>query len=260
MLIERLARVALLGSAWVLHLLIALSVMSMAIMIERAIFFLLRREDTDALGDALIAKLREGDRRGAALLLERSKSIEAAVVRPALDWTEGGPAAVEEALDAEMRKKRRDLERGMTFMGTLGNNAPFIGLLGTVIGVIQAFHVLGEGQNKQAMGNVMTGISEALVATGVGLLVALPAVVAYNVLSKKISEIEANVAIMAKQLLALLKSEAKLAGELRAFEEPPEDGKRISEHLVPTAPPRPASEIEKPVAEPMNVAPATELD
>src|SRR5882672_8013122 len=116
----------------------------------------------------------------------------------------------------------------MTFMGTLGNNAPFIGLLGTVIGVIQAFHVLGEGQNKQAMGNVMTGISEALVATGVGLLVALPAVVAYNVLAKKISEIEANVAIMAKQLLALLKSEAKLAGELRALDDhgdPPEEGK-----------------------------------
>jgi biopolymer transport protein ExbB/TolQ len=219
MLIERLARVALLGSAWVLYLLIALSIISLAIMAERAVYFFLHRDDTDAIGDALVATLREGDRRGAADLLDKSPSIEAQVVRPALAWLDGGPAAVEEALDAEMRKKRRDLERGMTFMGTLGNNAPFVGLLGTVIGVIQAFHLLGEGQNKQAMGNVMSGISEALVATGVGLVVALPAVVAYNVLGKKIAEIEANVAIIGKQLLALLKSDAKLATEMRALGE-----------------------------------------
>jgi biopolymer transport protein ExbB/TolQ len=217
MLIERLARVALLGSAWVLYLLIGLSVVSIAIMIERAIYFAVRRDDTDALGDALVAKLRAGDRRGAAQLLDRSPSVEAAVVRPALEWMEGGPAAVEEALEAEMRKKRRDLERGMTFMGTLGNNAPFVGLLGTVIGVVQAFHLLGEGQNKQAMGNVMSGISEALVATGVGLVVALPAVVAYNVIGKKVAEVEANVGIIAKQLLALLKSDAKLAADMRAL-------------------------------------------
>jgi len=217
MLIERLARVALLGSAWVLYLLIALSIISLAIMAERAVYFFVHRDDTDALGDALVATLREGDRRGAAELLENSPSVEAAVVRPVLSWIDGGPAAVEEALDAEMRKKRRELERGMTFMGTLGNNAPFIGLLGTVIGVIQAFHLLGEGQNKQAMGNVMSGISEALVATGVGLVVALPAVVAYNVIGKKVAEVEANVGIIAKQLLALLKSEAKMVAEFRAL-------------------------------------------
>jgi biopolymer transport protein ExbB/biopolymer transport protein TolQ len=217
MLIERLARVSLLGSAWVLYLLIALSIVSLAIMAERAVYFFVHRDDTDKLGDALVAKLRDGDRRGAAELLEKSPSIEAGVVRPVLSWIDGGPAAVEEALEAEMRKKRRELERGMTFMGTLGNNAPFIGLLGTVIGVIQAFHILGEGQNKQAMGNVMSGISEALVATGVGLVVALPAVVAYNIIGKKIAEVEANVGIIAKQLLALLKSDAKMAADLRAL-------------------------------------------
>ena len=84
----------------------------------------------------------------------------------------------------------------MTLLGTLGNNAPFVGLLGTVLGVIEAFHQLGAaGQNKEAMGNVMAGIAEALVATGVGLFVALPAVVAYNIVQKKIGEIEANVAV-----------------------------------------------------------------
>jgi biopolymer transport protein ExbB len=66
----------------------------------------------------------------------------------------------------------------------LGSNAPFIGLFGTVLGIIQAFGVLGQ---KQANGNsVMTGISEALIATAVGLFVAIPAVVAYNVFSRKL--------------------------------------------------------------------------
>src|SRR6185369_12843348 len=110
----------------------------------------------------------------------------------------------------------------LTFLGTLGNNAPFVVLLGTVIGVIESFHQLASaGQNHEAMGNVMSGISEALVATAVGLLVALPAVVGYNLAQKKVSEIEANVSIITKQMLALLKSEHKAAQEFRGLGEVP---------------------------------------
>jgi biopolymer transport protein ExbB/biopolymer transport protein TolQ len=223
-MIERLSRVALLGSAWVLYLLFGLSIFSIGIMIERYIFFRTRRDDTDKLGDDLVARLRHGDVRGADQLLAQSPSIEAAVVRPALEWLDGGPGAVEETLEAEMKKKRRELERGMTPMGTIGNNAPFVGLLGTVIGVIDAFHLLGAGQNKEAMSNVMSGISEALVATGVGLFVALPAVVAYNLIGKKVNDIESNVGIIAKQLMAFLKLQEKLASEFGALGESPDQG------------------------------------
>jgi biopolymer transport protein ExbB/TolQ len=223
--IERLSRVALLGSAWVLYVLFGLSIFSIGIMIERYIFFRVRRDDTEKLADHLIGRLRDGDVRGAEQVLARSPSVEAAVVRPALKWLDGGPGAVEEALEGEMRKKRRELERGMTAMGTIGNNAPFVGLLGTVIGVIDAFHLLGEGQNKEAMGHVMSGISEALVATGVGLFVALPAVVAYNVIAKKVNELEANVGVIGKHLLAYLKTQDKLAQELHALGERPGNGR-----------------------------------
>src|SRR5689334_19934407 len=102
--IERLSRVALLGSAWVLYLLFGLSIFSIGIMLERWIFFYVRRDDTDKMADDLVARLRDGDLRGADQLLGRSKSIEAAVVRPALKWLDGGPGAVEEALEGEMRK------------------------------------------------------------------------------------------------------------------------------------------------------------
>jgi biopolymer transport protein ExbB/biopolymer transport protein TolQ len=236
-LVERLERVALLfGSSWVMYILVVLSVWSIGIMIERVIFFRTRRDDIAHLGKAMLAKLREGDVRGADQVLAKSKSVEAAVLRGVLPWLEGGPGAVEEAVDAEFRTHRPELERGMTVMGTLGNNAPFVGLLGTVLGVIVAFNHLGQGQDKAAMGNVMVGIAEALIATGVGLFVALPAVVAYNMMAKKIADIESNVAILGKQLLALLKSNSKLTAEFAALgEESPVPGLALSgaKHAAP---------------------------
>jgi len=129
----------------------------------------------------------------------------------------------------------------MNLLGTLGNNAPFVGLLGTVLGVIISFHALGDaGQNTQAMGGVMAGISEALVATGVGLFVALPAVVAYNAIQKRIGEVESNVVSLTKLLTAYvrtadrangiaeaheaLESSRELADERSAIEEEPHAG------------------------------------
>lgn len=219
MLIERLQRVALSGgSAWVLWLMLVLSLLSVGVMLERAAFFFKHRGDAMKLGDQLIEKLHGGDRLGAEALLKNSPLIEATVLRRALPWMDGGPTSLCEALEAEMGRKRKDLEQGMTFLGTLGNNAPFIGLLGTVLGVIQAFQMLGAnggGQNKDAMGGVMAAIAEALIATGVGLFVAIPAVVAFNVAQEKIGEIEGNVASIGKQLLALIHYNVKAGGKAR---------------------------------------------
>ena len=144
-----------------------------------------------------------------------------------------------------MGRKRKELEKGMTFLGTLGNNAPFIGLFGTVLGVIQAFHQLGAGQNKEAMGNVMSGIAEALIATGVGLVVAIPAVVAFNVFQKRIGEIEGNVGSIGKQLLALLKYDPRLAARSRQHAEdaaPAENVRDSDEHSPQPAAVVPATE------------------
>ena len=101
---------------------------------------------------------------------------------------------------------------GSNLLGTLGNNAPFVGLLGTVLGVIISFHALGDaGQNTQAMGGVMAGISEALLATGVGLFVALPAVVAYNAIQKRIGEVESGALSLTKLLTAYVRAADRAA-------------------------------------------------
>jgi biopolymer transport protein ExbB/TolQ len=213
MLVEGLSRIALLGSTWVLYLLLALSVVSLTSALERWLYFARRTGDVDTLAARFSEALEVEDFDRARRVLRESKSLEAGIVLTALRWVHGGPAAFANALDASLGNARGQLQRSTYLLGTLGNNAPFIGLLGTVIGVIDAFHQLGDaGQNHAAMGNVMTGIAEALVATGVGIFVAIPAVVAYNVLQKKIAEVETGVMVLGKLAGAYAESRER-AGE-----------------------------------------------
>jgi biopolymer transport protein ExbB/TolQ len=205
-IIKTLLKLALLGSQWVMWLLLGLSVFSIGSMVERLFFFRAADKDIDELGDKLCDLIERGDQEGAQKFLDDRKSIEASVLARAIRWVSGGPESLADAIDGEMTKKRKELERGMNLLGTLGNNAPFIGLLGTVIGVIQAFNQLGSGQDKAAMANVMVGIAEALVATGIGLFVAIPAVVAYNFFQKRVTDVEDNVSAVGKQLGALLRA------------------------------------------------------
>jgi biopolymer transport protein ExbB/biopolymer transport protein TolQ len=232
-IVNKLLKLALVGSAWVLYLLLALSVLSIAAMVERWLFFRKHEDDAAALRRRLGSALREGDLATADRVLAASPSLEARVVRAALQWSDGGADAVADAIDSELFALKKDLERGMSLLGTLGNNAPFIGLLGTVLGVIEAFHQLGDGANKAAMGNVMSGIAEALVATGVGLFVALPAVVAYNVAQKRIGEIENAVGALGKLVTAALKTKSA-APYRQAFE-------RDQDEELAGAPPEEAS-------------------
>jgi biopolymer transport protein ExbB/TolQ len=232
MLITSLEKFALMGATWVLYVLVAMSTLSIGIMVERWIYFRARGGSVDALADGLLNALKRGDRRAAEELLKNDRSLEAEVLLPVLAWLDGGPESVSEALESSLIRKRSDLERGLTWLGTLGNNAPFLGLFGTVIGIIQAFHMLGSsgaGGNQAAMGNVIVAISEALIATGVGLVVALPAVVGYNLTQKRVSNVENNVQQIGKLLLALLKADDRLIREFRALaEEPPASESELS--------------------------------
>ena len=219
MIVERLLKVALLGSSWVLYLLLFLSVVSFSAMFERYLFFKRHRVDFEGLRGQVRKLLQDGDLPAVDKLLAESKAIEARVALEGLRWAAGGPGAISDAVDSELARVKSDLERGMNLLGTLGNNAPFVGLLGTVLGVIISFHALGDaGQNTQAMGGVMAGISEALVATGVGLFVALPAVVAYNAIQKRIGEVESNVVSLTKLLTAYVRTVDRANGIAPAHE------------------------------------------
>ncbi|MCE9573057.1 MAG: MotA/TolQ/ExbB proton channel family protein [Deltaproteobacteria bacterium] len=208
MVVEQLLKVAQIGSTWVLFLLLGLSVVSIGVMVERALYFRGLRDPGRGVRAPVAAALGRGDLVAAERILGASRTVEARVVRQALAWRDGGPGAVADAIESELGTARVELERGLNFLGTLGNNAPFVGLFGTVLGVIEAFHQLAGGANKAAMGNVMSGIAEALIATGVGLFVALPAVVAYNVFQKRITDVEGATGALGKLVTAYLQTPA----------------------------------------------------
>jgi biopolymer transport protein ExbB len=203
------------GAAWVMWLMLALSVVSVAIILERAWYFMSLHDDLGVLAKELRAAL-EDSFEAAQRRMEASPSVEAQVVLAGLSMAERGPAAAEEAMTGALALSRMKLERRLAYLGTLGNNAPFIGLFGTVIGVVQAFAALGEAAKtpvaqatSQALAPqaVMSSIAEALVATAVGLAVAIPAVAANNFFLRLIKSTLANTEALSRILLAHLKSE-----------------------------------------------------
>src|SRR5262245_1750705 len=146
----------LLGAQWVLWLLIGLSVISVAVMIERFLYFVRRRVDLEALTRDAQQALRSGEIEGTVKRYASSEASEAVIAKTGLREAARGPGAAAEAMVGARARHRALLERRVAFLGTLGNNAPFIGLFGTVLGIIKAFHELAENSQAGAQ-TVMSG-------------------------------------------------------------------------------------------------------
>ena len=191
------------GSRWVLWLMLGLSLAAVAVIFERIWFFVQERPPRRVI-DLALATLRKHGPAQALTKLAGARSMEAAVARACLTHAADGPASVEEHKAASLEQERLRYEKRIAFLGTLGNNAPFVGLFGTVLGIIRAFHDLA-GNTMQGTQAVMSGIAEALVATGVGLLVALPAVATYNTFIRRVETSVAAAEATAHEILAYLK-------------------------------------------------------
>jgi biopolymer transport protein ExbB len=185
----------------VLWLLVGLSILSVTVIVERGLALRGTVADLDGLGHELVGRLREGDLPGARTLLGGQRSPACAVAAAGLAVFERGPDAVAETMASAKSRVRVDLERNLGVLGTLGNNAPFVGLFGTVLGIIKAFADLSRNQTGGTSA-VMSGISEALVATAVGLMVAIPAVVAFNFFQGRVRKALARVDAMAHLVLS----------------------------------------------------------
>jgi len=187
------------GTAWVLWTLGALSVVTVAIIVERWLFLRTRDCEPRALAREIRPHLIRRNFAAAAQELGKTRSVAAAVAAAGLQLAALGPAAMEKSMQSAVAIERGALERWLTYLGTVGNNAPFIGLFGTVIGIIGAFQELGHGAGSQvaaaggagqlASQAVMAAIAEALVATAAGILVALPAVAAFNYFQRRIASL-----------------------------------------------------------------------
>ncbi|HEX5657754.1 MAG TPA: MotA/TolQ/ExbB proton channel family protein, partial [Polyangiales bacterium] len=195
------------GAAWVLWLMFGLSFLSIAIVIERLVVFRSKGTDLKALANKLDTALSGGDLAKARELLRDETSVAARVADAGLKLASRGPSTADKGMQSAMAIERSLLEARLAYLGTLGNNAPFVGLFGTVIGIILAFDELGKasGNGGQAASQaVMGSIAEALVATAVGIMVALPAVAFYNFFQRWISTLLADAEALQNLVLAYL--------------------------------------------------------
>ena len=203
--LEGLRRLALTGGDWVIYLLLACSVLALAIIIERAVVLMRELKGLRLLRSCVEQRLGVDDLAAVAKEAAKVPGMASRVLCVGLAQAKAGPAVAEEMMAAESLASRHDVEHRLLILGTLGNNAPFIGLFGTVLGVIKAFHDLSSnaGAGPEA---VMQGLSQALLATAVGLFVAIPCVVAYNFYQKRVKDLAAGMESLNRLLLARLKT------------------------------------------------------
>jgi biopolymer transport protein ExbB/TolQ len=213
MLTSLFLRLTYVGAEWVLWVLLMLSIISIALMVERWLYFFRTRINTDELAAGLDEQLRARNVQGAWQLVKDShtQSIESAVVAAGLIALRNGAHAASEAMLSVKARMRPALDANLSILATIGSNAPFVGLLGTVLGIINAAHELtGEGAQNNPNA-VMSGVFEALVATAVGLFVAIPAVVAYNLFQRSVRKRLADVDSLAHLILATARTETRPA-------------------------------------------------
>ena len=213
MLTSLFLRLTYVGAEWILWLLVLLSVISIALMIERWLYFFRTCVNTDDLAAGLDEQLRARNLQGAWQLVRDTHTycIESAVVAAGLLALRNGPQASSEAMQSVKARMRPELDANLSILATIGSNAPFVGLLGTVLGVINAAHELTGGGAQNNPNAVMAGVFEALVATAVGLFVAIPAVAAYNLFQRRVRMRLAAVDSLAHLILSTARIETRPA-------------------------------------------------
>lgn len=204
-LVQRLLSLPVFRSEWVLWLLLSLSLLSVAVMVERWFFYRRRKLDFDAVRAEFAKALDKGDFDAAAKLLAKYDCLETNVTLAGLRGYEKGPESVEDLIAGAMSRGKAEYERRLSILATLASNSPYIGLFGTVLGIVRSFKEMSKDIASASSG-VMAGIAEALVATAVGLLVAIPAVVAYNVFKGMVKDAVTNTDGLTRVLMAELKS------------------------------------------------------
>jgi biopolymer transport protein ExbB len=198
MLTELFLRIAFIGAEWVLWLLLLLSFISIGIIVDRFLFFRSNLEEDEQLNNQLPEFLRAGDIKGAWELASASDSVAGKVLTAGLQTMRRGSDACSEAMQSAKARFKGLLDARLSVLGTIGSNAPFIGLMGTVLGVIKASNDLSAKDPDK----IMFGVFQALIATAVGLFVAIPAVVSYNFFQRKVRTALAQIDSLAHLVLA----------------------------------------------------------
>jgi biopolymer transport protein ExbB/TolQ len=203
---ENINYLAVFRDSFTLAILLFCSLLSFTFAFERWIYFRkARQKKIDEFLAHVSGMLKEGKVEEALKFTAKIDSPVSRLFNYALQHRHMGRRDLEELLATKRQEERLGLERNLGVLGTMGNIAPFIGLFGTVVGIIKAFRDLAlSGSAGPAV--VAKGIAEALVATAGGLAVAIPAVIIYNYYMRKTKVISSELEIFSARLVIMLEA------------------------------------------------------
>lgn len=190
------------GGPAVMVPLLLTSVIGVAVIIERTLALWKASRDSGQLMDEVKSMVMKGDVQGAIALAESQTGPAAAVIANGLRNMHLGQDEIERVMEELALAEVPELSKRLAWLDTIVTLAPLLGLLGTVTGMIRAFHFVGGGAKN--IGAVTGGVAEALYATATGLTIAVVALVFYNLLTDKVREIVATMELRATQLLNIL--------------------------------------------------------
>ncbi len=189
-----------------MYILILCSIASVTVIVERLLAFRAKtRKDRVAFMDGIGATLAEGNIAGAEAICAEAKTPFANVVMAGLAARERGAEKIANSMDRRITVEVKDLERSLSILGTIGSTVVYVGLFGTVLGIIRSFQQIAQTAGGQGgMDTVIAGIAEALICTATGIFVAVPAVAAYNLLTKRVENLATDMELVASETADLL--------------------------------------------------------
>ncbi len=184
---------SLMGAEWVLYLLLGLSILSVTLILERVRFYRsaslglkdFRNQIRKSTAGGKLSDATQTAQDRTQRQAEGAQDLESEMVFALLSHAGASAEVLGDVAQEAVLRARLEWDKHLSILATIGSNAPFVGLFGTVLGIIKAFHNLSQ-QTGTGTQTVTSGLSEALVATAIGLLVAIPAVVAFNVFQRRV--------------------------------------------------------------------------
>ncbi len=193
-----------LRSSFTMIILVGCSVVVLTFIFERWLFYKHTMVDADRFFIKIKDSFRNEGIEKAISVCNSSLSPLAAVVKTGLEESESkNSTAASEMMEATAIEQRTKLEKNLNVLGTLGNISPLIGLFGTVVGIIRAFHSLAVS-GSAGPSVISAGIAEALITTASGLVVAIPAVIFYNFYLRRVNTIMNEIESVSKKVLVLM--------------------------------------------------------
>ncbi len=191
------------AGGWLMTPLILCSIIACAIIIERSLRLRMDKIVPRQLVNTYARQIQNKQLNAAQLEQLRHSSVLGDVLATGIQSASRGQAYTEQQLQISANEQIHQLEKNLNFLGTIGSIAPLLGLLGTVIGIIEAFLAVNAGGvTDPAM--LASGISQALITTAAGMVVAIPALIAYRYFQRKVLDITIAIELQANQLLILL--------------------------------------------------------